>query len=344
MTRIRIGSVVVAVATALLVGSGGADATPPGQNGRIAYRVYFNEAHTAGAIFTMEPDGSDIVQVTHPKPGVLHTEPDWSADGQWITFTRVPRGGLLTGYPTPVGRENHVIIIRPDGTDRTDLTKVTCVREDGCLGDRTSAWSPDSEWIAFVRKSNDVTERGYVALMRPDGTDPHQLTSPAPHFSDNTPMWSPDGTQIVFNRFQRRTDHDGVFTMTASGTDLQRITPYEMNCTNGPDWSPDGVWFVFRCGNFADVHLNLWLVHPDGTELHRFTRNRHHNLDWGSTTFSPDGTMIVTSRLQGDGKADNYVMNIEGNDLEHVSHRDDWMNVTNSRTWESAVDWGPSPT
>jgi Tol biopolymer transport system component len=130
-----------------LLAAGSAHATPSGQNGRIAYRIYFNEEHTAGAIFTMDPDGTDVVQVTHPKPGVLHTEPDWSADGQWITFTRVPRGGLLTGYPTPVGKENHVIIIRPDGTDRTDLTKVTCVRDDGCVGDRLSAWSPDGDWI-----------------------------------------------------------------------------------------------------------------------------------------------------------------------------------------------------
>jgi hypothetical protein len=55
--------------------------------------------------------------------------------------------------------------------------------------------------------------------------------------------------------------------------------------------------------------------------------------------------MVVTSRSQGKGNADIYVLNIEGNDLEHMSDRHDWKNVTDSRmTWESAVDWGPRPT
>ena len=36
------------------------------RNGQIVFRRYFDPDHTKGAIFTMDPDGSHIRQITHP--------------------------------------------------------------------------------------------------------------------------------------------------------------------------------------------------------------------------------------------------------------------------------------
>ena len=38
-------------------------------NGQIAFRRYFNADQTKGALFTMNPDGSHIRQITHPPNG-----------------------------------------------------------------------------------------------------------------------------------------------------------------------------------------------------------------------------------------------------------------------------------
>ena len=57
-----------------------------------------------------------------------------------------------------------------------------------------------------------------------------------------------------------------------------------------------------------------------------------------SSSFSPDGRMIVTARTPGtgpDGAADVVVMRADG------SHA---RAVTKSPLWESAADWGPRPT
>src|SRR4051812_37097967 len=43
-----------------------ASATVDGRNGRIAFREYLNNAHTHGAIFSINPDGGGLRQVTHP--------------------------------------------------------------------------------------------------------------------------------------------------------------------------------------------------------------------------------------------------------------------------------------
>ena len=47
--------------------SGGSAAT----NGQIAFRRYFNADQTKGALFVMNPDGSNVRQITHPPQGLV---------------------------------------------------------------------------------------------------------------------------------------------------------------------------------------------------------------------------------------------------------------------------------
>src|SRR5215207_935896 len=62
------------VAMALPVFAGGGDddeenertSGSPTRNGQIVFRRYFNAEQTKGALFTMNPDGSHIRQITHP--------------------------------------------------------------------------------------------------------------------------------------------------------------------------------------------------------------------------------------------------------------------------------------
>ena len=61
-------------------------------NGRIVFRRYFNTAHTRGAIFTINPDGAGLKQLTHMGKTLLDNEPDWSPDGRWIVFVRLAPG------------------------------------------------------------------------------------------------------------------------------------------------------------------------------------------------------------------------------------------------------------
>ena len=73
----------VMVAMALPVFAGGADddedndnesaSGAPTRNGQIVFRRYFDPDQTKGAIFTMNPDGSHIRQITHPPKSGLTT-------------------------------------------------------------------------------------------------------------------------------------------------------------------------------------------------------------------------------------------------------------------------------
>src|ERR687890_1336945 len=59
------------------------------RNGQIVFRRYFDPDQTKGAIFTMNPDGSHIRQITHPPKGWLDNLPAWSPDGKRIAFQRL---------------------------------------------------------------------------------------------------------------------------------------------------------------------------------------------------------------------------------------------------------------
>ena len=61
-------ALIATVVTLVVAMSPLASATVHGRNGRIAFRQYLNNAQTHGAIFTINPDGTGLRQVTHPGP------------------------------------------------------------------------------------------------------------------------------------------------------------------------------------------------------------------------------------------------------------------------------------
>jgi TolB protein len=80
--RLRVVVLLAVVAAGVGVGVGGA--TPPGQNGLISFRRYFNDDHTNGALFTIRPDGTGENQITFPASDELDTNQNWSPDGNQL--------------------------------------------------------------------------------------------------------------------------------------------------------------------------------------------------------------------------------------------------------------------
>jgi Tol biopolymer transport system component len=95
-----------------------------------------------------------------------------------------------------------------NGTHRKNLTGATCRPGDDCVRDFAASWSPHGGWIAFSRIFRSET-RGWeidLFVMRADGTHMRQITSPGPGFEDYAPQWSPDGSRLVFFRFNPNRD------------------------------------------------------------------------------------------------------------------------------------------
>jgi hypothetical protein len=181
-----------------------AHSTVPGENGRIVFRQYFNRLHHWGALFSINPDGTGERQITHPAKGVLDTEPDVSPDGHWIVYERWWRS-----------RGQGIIFrIRMNGRHRKNLTGATCPRvppspELHCIFDTLPSWSPDGRHVAFSRVFDPGTKGGYdLYVMRANGTHIHAIDDPDPRFWDYASQWSPDGSRLVFFRYDHVRDKD----------------------------------------------------------------------------------------------------------------------------------------
>jgi TolB protein len=330
--RAKLGVGAVFVLIAVLVPMYAAQATAPGKNGRIAFRRYLNANHTKGEIFTINPNGAGLRQVTD-FPGGIGAEPDWSPNGRWIVYSVYPHGDE--------GR-SRIFKIRPNGRDRTQLAS-TCTGK--CLANGYPAWSPSGRRIAFQRelgtRRNRITA---LVVMRSDGTHAQQVTKQGAspnrrnRFADLAPAWAPNGKRLAFERLDQKTDHHAIFTVRLDGTGAHRITPWRLDASQ-PDYSPNGDWILFRSNANSDTAGNLWLVHPNGSRLHAVTHAAPGAAKWLSGSFSPTGRRINAARTRvANGmqeNADVYVMHLDGSGLQDVTNSPD--------AWESASDWGPKP-
>jgi TolB protein len=320
-------------------------ATPPGKNGELAFRRYLDAGRTTGAIFTANPDGSGLKQVTRPARRVVDQIADWSPSGERIAFER--RVPCLAGGPRD-GLDNACTRIYAVGRDGKGLRALVPCGFDAsasfpgnCVSVHSPAWSPDGSKIAFRYSLVDRTYTGSLNMNsaiwigNADGTNLEQVTQRAPGTSwDIEPQWSPDGTRLVFVRVDLEKKQDAVFTVGIDGSNAVQVTPWALNAGVEPDYSPDGKWIVFTA-HLRDGSENVHKVRPDGTGLTNLTRQKAGGFHYLSSSFSPDGKLIVSARTPGAGKnghADLVVMKANGSGIRPI---------TKTPLWESSVDWGP---
>jgi Tol biopolymer transport system component len=103
--------------------------------------------------------------------------------------------------------------------------------------------SPDGKRIIYVRQFADIMadqRRSNLWILSFDGGDHRPLTTG--NFSDSSPRWSPDGTQIAYI-----SDRDGspqIYRRWMDSGETAKLT----SLTSSPEgiaWSPDGKWISF---------------------------------------------------------------------------------------------------
>ena len=334
---------------------GGSDAEPrsasagsrSSSNGQIVFRRYFNAAQTKGAVFVMNPDGSEARQVTFPPDGWRDNVPAWSPDGRTIVFERFKRDDSTS----------RIIIVDPDTGDTR--TVVPCTGER-CVIAIDPYFSPDGRSIAYARSVSPPTAQAapewklYSAIFIVDveGDNARQVTStPLRHkgllaVETSDPTFSPDGKLLAFIRTRYSPEENSAVFVQPIGSPerAHRITPWELNCQDRPTFSPDGKLMLFRClPRGEEGPSNLYLVHPDGTDLDRLTPASAERQYLGSG-FSPGfhhGRGWITAGRTGgfgeEGNADVFRILVRDGDLVRKE------NLTQSEEWDSGPGWGTHP-
>ena len=295
-----------------------AGATPPGNNGKL---VFERETPDGSDMFTVGADGSGLTRLTRFQG--LEGDSSWSPDGSKVAFVRAGnpeegpyeiwavnadgrglkrltrhRGFSIAPAWSPDGRK----IVYASAGGRPPL-RLRVMNADGSRNRRLTGnrrvdfsdptWSPDGNTIAFAILKPGETQRGFdssIAVVdADDGSNLHKLT-PRGGPDELNPNWSPDGTQIAFERNRlfdvRQSD---IWLMNADGSGTRRITATSAHETN-PVFSPDGTRIAFT-GDRDNRGLSkerlgrgfeLYSMALDGSGIVRVTANRRPDLfpDW----------------------------------------------------------------
>jgi Tol biopolymer transport system component len=313
--RARAVLVVVAIsawAIGLLALAGPEEASFPGSDGRIAFG-----SHRAGwlNVFTMNPDGSDVLQLTHVSGQTVATNPSWSPDGGHVLFEL----GFADFHAGP-----QVWVMGADGSHQHKLFA------DPFFRDFQPSYSPDGATVVFNRCLPDFAACAIWAVDS-DGSHRRAITpfQSQGEVLDFHPRYSPDGASIAFTSYGRDGISAASYVMNADGSNIRRITPAALGAVD-PDWAPDGSGLVVWSHCCDPAHSAVWGVNPNGTGLHQLTHPADsHDF---SPVYSPAGDFIALERDTPDfSQSGIYTMRPDGTGLIKIA--DDGFGPA----------WGPAP-
>jgi TolB protein len=205
------------------------------------------------------------------------------------------RGKQLASYSLPAGRQD----MRRVAHHIADLIYEELTGERGAFNTR----------VAYITTSGPVSNRSYTLVVADsDGYDPQTiLTSKQPLMS---PSWSPDGTQVAYVSFEKKTAE---IYLQDVATGSRRMLASFKGINGAPRWSPDGRRLVLTLSR--DGNPEIYTMDVKTGALTRLTTNLAIDTE---PAWSPDGKSIVFTSSRG-GSPQLYRMSSAGGKAQRLT-------------------------
>ncbi len=290
-----VGLVLVGTALSTTMAPSGST-TFKGQNGRLVFEAQLGANRQ---LFTIEPDGTGLKQVTHFQ-GSGGTNAAWSKDGSRIAFTR---------HWDPGGPNEKLVIytINADGSAPKALPKGGDIAV-------SPNWFPNGRRIIFLE-----IHSGRLMVINANGTGLRPAGIPG--VGGDAVCFFPDGERVAFLRPKPGDDSlSAIFVAGVFGHGLKRITPWG-GYADKIDCSPDGKHIVYSSPEFGQdgKSSNVYTVRTDGSQVVQLTHETGGSVNDGADSWSPDGKKIafVSNRT---GTYQIWTMNADGTDAKQLTH------------------------
>jgi Tol biopolymer transport system component len=265
--------------------------------------VFVSDRSGSWQIYTMNPDGTDQVQVTNLAPT--------SDDGLAPTIS--PDGSkILFNYNGGDGPDLYVINV--DGTGLQPLTS----DHQSFFGH----WSPRGKKIVFTTAS--TLGPAVIAVMHADGSGKRKILT-TDLWDSVAPIYTPDGRQIVFQS-QMGGFVSAVWIMNSDGSHQRRLTAPALKAA-ASSISPDGkhILVLDNLNSPPALPNENFVMNLNGSGLRLLAPlpGFHHDL-WA--TYSLDGRKIsfVSDRFSNDiteftyGTFDILTMDADGGNIVDI--------------------------
>lgn len=249
--------------------------------GNFYYKLGIVNSDGTGAAILFDPETHDANEYN------VHTA-GFSPDNSRIAFTTARR-------TSPGTADNVLRIINTDGTGLTDLYTgdidwgfplfIDSYQQG--LGPQFLSFSPDGTKVLIAVDRRTPEGFSGILAVNTDGSGATPLTDPTDGFRHTEPVYSPDGSRIVFREWRSGGPYR-IRVMDSDGTDQRTLSEQDLPEFDA-SFSPDGARIVFTSTRNSAENFDIYVINVDGTGETRLTfanRNSH-------ARFSPDGTQIA---------------------------------------------------
>ena len=253
----------------------------------------------AGSLWRQEPGSSEATQLT--TGAGYDYQPDCSHDGRWVIYSSYLKDAVELWTLDLQTMETHALT-------------------SGGFVNLEPRFSPDGKRVAFVSTSYNSHFHIFTAQFD-DGrlasmerlTGENRSNLPRYYYSqvdhEISPVWSSDGTEIVFVSNRNSIYGTGGFWRTKAepGAESREIHYEETTWKARPDISPDGKRLIY--GSYLGQQWHqLWLMPSDGGDAFPVSYGDFDNIN---PRWSPDGLRVafISNR---EGNTSLWVMEIPG--------------------------------